>query len=131
MPTQSQFEHRSMQLPLRWQRTRCVLPLLLWLFTLLASEWPFARGISSPCWAENPPPKLTADKLFDPTHVVNVEIELSEGDWNALRQQTRALALSLGKTPAEFQRDASDAEVRALEVEIAAEMVARQNQCYN
>ena len=101
MPTQSQFEHRSMQLPLRWQRTRCVLPLLLWLFTLLASEWPFARGISSPCWAENPPPKLTADKLFDPTHVVNVEIELSEGDWNALRQQTRALALSLGKTPAE------------------------------
>ena len=101
MPSQSQIEHRSMQLPLHWQRTRCVLSLFLWLFTLLASPWPFARGISSPCWAENPQPKLTADKLFDPTHVVNVEIELSEDDWNALRQQTRALALSLGKTPAE------------------------------
>ena len=68
---------------------------------MLASLWPFALGISNPCQAEPPPPELTADKLFDPAHLVNVEIELSRDDWNTLRQQTRALALSLGKTPVE------------------------------
>ena len=80
---------------------RCPLSRLLSLLTMLASLWPFALGISNPCWAENPHPELTADKLFDPAHLVNVEIELSRDDWNTLRQQTRALALSLGKTPVE------------------------------
>ena len=80
---------------------RCPLSRLLSLLTMLASLWPFALGISNPCWAENPHPELTADKLFDPAHLVNVEIELSRDDWNTLRQQTRALALSLGKTPIE------------------------------
>ena len=85
-----------MQLP-----PRCPLSRLLSLLTMLASLWLVALDISNPCQAEPPPPELTADKLFDPAHLVNVEIELSRDDWNTLRQQTRALALSLGKTPAE------------------------------
>ncbi len=46
-------------------------------------------------------PKLTAEKLFDAEHLVDIQIELPEKDWNALRQQTRSFALSLGKKPAE------------------------------
>ena len=46
-------------------------------------------------------PKLTAEKLFDSEHLVDIQIELPEKDWNALRQQTRSIALSLGKKPAE------------------------------
>ncbi|MEE3372300.1 MAG: CotH kinase family protein [Planctomycetota bacterium] len=90
-----------MQSPLRWRRTRCALPLLFSLLTILGSHWPFVPGIASPCQAEQQALQLTADKLFDPAHLVNVEIELSRDDWNTLRHQTRALALSLGKTPAE------------------------------
>ena len=44
-------------------------------------------------------PRLNADKLFDPAHLVEVQIELPEADWDALRSQTRAIADSLGKTP--------------------------------
>ena len=44
---------------------------------------------------------LSADKLFDPEHVVDVQITLAEKDWDTLRRQTRAFALSLKKTPAE------------------------------
>ncbi|MAE64363.1 MAG: hypothetical protein CMJ18_08825 [Phycisphaeraceae bacterium] len=45
--------------------------------------------------------RLTAEKLFDPTHVMDVRIELPKADWDELRQQGRAFASALGKTPPE------------------------------
>lgn len=48
---------------------------------------------------------LDAEKLFDPSHLVEVQIELDSEDWNRIRRQTRAFATSLGKTPAESPFD--------------------------
>ncbi len=43
--------------------------------------------------------QLQAAALFAPNHLVRVDIELAEQDWNKLRKQTRTIAGSLGKVP--------------------------------
>ncbi len=44
-------------------------------------------------------PQLDPDQLFDPTHLVTIQIELPKADWDELRSQTRLLAESLRKKP--------------------------------
>jgi len=68
-------------------RTRCR---SVWL-TLLAC---IAVWIPSAQAAET---KLTAQRLFDPLHLVDVQIELSDADWDTLRTQTRSFAEALKK----------------------------------
>ena len=70
----------------------CLVPIAL------ASLSPWVSGLATRLVAADPP-QLTADRLLDPDHVVDVRITLPPKDWDALRRQTRSLALSLGKTP--------------------------------
>jgi spore coat protein CotH len=46
-------------------------------------------------------PTLTADKLFDRQHIVDIQIELPEADWDTIRVQSRQFFEVLGKEPAE------------------------------
>lgn len=43
---------------------------------------------------------LTAKELFDPSRLVDVQIQLDPADWKTLKGQTRSFSASLGKTPA-------------------------------
>lgn len=45
------------------------------------------------------PAQLTAEKLFEPHHIVDVKVEIDPDDWNRLRQQTRSFTAALGKSP--------------------------------
>jgi spore coat protein CotH len=54
--------------------------------------------LSFPVCASADEPVLTAEALFDPGHIVRVDIEVPEADWDELRAQTRSFADSLGKT---------------------------------
>ena len=40
-------------------------------------------------------PQLTAEKLFDPNHLVDVRIEMAKAGWDKLRHQTRLFVASL------------------------------------
>ncbi|MDP6930250.1 MAG: hypothetical protein QF412_11165, partial [Planctomycetota bacterium] len=46
-------------------------------------------------------PQLAADELFDPQHLVDVQIELPAADWSDLCRQTRNMISGLGATPME------------------------------
>ena len=54
-----------------------------------------------PLSAQDQTGSLTAEKLFDPTHLVEVRIELPEADWRTLSGQGRTFVEALGKTPME------------------------------
>lgn len=43
--------------------------------------------------------QLTAKKLFDSSHLMIVEIEIKQQDWDKLRAQTRSFGKALAKTP--------------------------------
>ena len=43
------------------------------------------------------PSVLSAETLFAPDKVVNVEIEVEDEDWDLLRKQGRSMTLALGK----------------------------------
>jgi hypothetical protein len=73
-------------------KTLLLSPTLLALFAGLASVQVLAIADEQ---------ALTAEKLFDPRHIVNVEIELPKEDWDAARMQTRSLIEALGKELAE------------------------------
>ncbi|MFO0914115.1 MAG: CotH kinase family protein [Pirellulales bacterium] len=70
--------------------------LAAWLMVTCATSWISlsARGAEV---------ALTADRLFDPSHVLRVEIELPAEDWTKLRLQTRSFetvfAESAGNSP--------------------------------
>lgn len=44
-------------------------------------------------------PRLSADRLFDPDHIVEVSIELPEDEWDKVRLQTRSIGRYLVKNP--------------------------------
>ncbi len=44
---------------------------------------------------------LTAAKLFDPHHVVDIEISVPEADWDTIRAESRSIVDALKKEPAE------------------------------
>ena len=44
--------------------------------------------------------ELTADRIYDPTHLVDVKIEIAAADWDVLRHQARSFVIALGKGPA-------------------------------
>ena len=54
-----------------------------------------------PLYAQDQGGALTADKLFDPAHLVEVRIKIAEADWDVLTSQGRTFVEALGKTPME------------------------------
>ena len=46
-------------------------------------------------------PKLSAEQLFAPDHIVDVQIELAKDDWDKVRLQTRSISRYLVKNPPE------------------------------
>ena len=54
-----------------------------------------------PLYAQDQGGSLTADKLFDPAHLVEVRIKIAEADWDVLTSQGRTFVEALGKTPME------------------------------
>ncbi len=56
---------------------------------------------SGECIAQEVETRLSAEQLFQPDHIVEVEIEVSQQDWDTIRLQSRNIATALEKKPAE------------------------------
>ena len=81
-PADPQLPRPTAPTQLRWSLRACALLLTL------AGSWQAGQAAET---------KLTAQRLFDPLHLVDVQIELSDEDWDTLRTQTRSFAEALTK----------------------------------
>jgi spore coat protein CotH len=70
-------------------------------FALLVVLFAIVRGATAAEPIQRSEPVLSAERLFAPDHLVKIEIEMNEADWDKIRSQSRMLANSLTKKIAE------------------------------
>ena len=71
---------------------------------------------------EQAEPKLTAQQLFAPDRVADIQIKVAKSDWDTIRVQSREFHKSLGKTPAQspFTYVKADISIDGVEIKNVA-----------
>ncbi len=79
----------------RFKLTPFSMPVVAIVFLLIA--FPFAATESANAQSEKGNSQLTAEQMFAPDRVTDIQIELDEADWNEIRAQGRSFAQALSK----------------------------------